>query len=74
MDVGMLMAGGMLRLLDREAPADEAFAWANGSALDGSLRLAIAFLAVAALVLGLETGSLRWLWGVLSGLHGSIWL
>jgi hypothetical protein len=72
MEMGMLMAGGMLRMLNEDRPASEAFAWAHDGGREGAIRLAIALLLIAAIVLVLDTHGIRWLWGALSGLHGSV--
>lgn len=60
MEMAMLMAGAMLR--DR----DGAFGWAHDGGHDGAIRLAIALMVIAALVLTLETRGLHWLWGALT--------
>jgi len=54
----MLMAGALLR--------DGAFGWAHDGGHDGALRLALALMVIAALVLSLETRGLHWLWDVLT--------
>jgi hypothetical protein len=60
MELAMLMAGGVLR------NRGDAFGWARDGGGEGLVRLAVALLAIAALVMTLETRGLHWLWGALS--------
>jgi hypothetical protein len=67
MEMAMLMSGALLRKLDQQG---RPVAWAHGSGTGGLLRLTIALLVIAALVLTLERRGLQWLWPALSGLFG----
>lgn len=68
----MMMAGGILRLLHEDAPRAGALARTRECGRDGAVRVAIVLLVIAALVLAIETDGIHWLWGALSGLHGSL--
>jgi hypothetical protein len=64
--MAMLMAGA----LQRPDRGCETPLWSCGSGQDGLIRLALALLLIAGVVLTLEMRGLRWLWPALSGLFG----